>query len=208
MIPDYSPDPTLTPQQHRIISLLAAGNSITQAADSENLHRNTLANWRRTIPAFARELEFAQREQRQYWHEQAARLAPLAMQAIEDCLTNSDSSPSLRFRAATYIMKMLLDPNAKALQKHDTIPAELAAIDDQKLAWRKTAQNAQTCTTPEQEDPDEIFDIAESARISVQQAQNCTKPQPIRVTPQPGRNTPCPCGSNQKYKRCCIDKAA
>jgi hypothetical protein len=108
--PDYSPDPTLNPQQHRIISLLAAGNSITQVATSENLHRNTIANWRRTIPAFARELEFALREQRQYWHEQATRLAPLAMQAIEETLTNPKASPSLRFRAATLILKLLPTP--------------------------------------------------------------------------------------------------
>ena len=24
--------------------------------------------------------------------------------------------------------------------------------------------------------------------------------------PKPGRNDPCPCGSGQKYKRCCMDK--
>jgi SEC-C motif len=32
--------------------------------------------------------------------------------------------------------------------------------------------------------------------------------QPIRVTPQPGRNAPCSCGSGLKFKRCCIDKRA
>ncbi len=34
---------------------------------------------------------------------------------------------------------------------------------------------------------------------------NCTtaKPQPIRVTPQPGRNAPCSCNSGLKFKRCC-----
>jgi hypothetical protein len=204
---EYSPDPTLTPQQHRIVSLLAAGQSITQAADSENLHRNTIANWRRTIPAFARELEFAQREQRQYWHEQATRLAPQAIQAIEDCLTNPNSSPSLRFRAATLIVKLLTDPNTQSLKNHSPIPAELAAIDDQPRGFRKqmAAQNAQSCTAPPADAPEDIFDIAESARISVQHAQNCTKPQPIRVTPQPGRNAPCPCNSGQKYKRCCAN---
>ncbi|MFZ5433441.1 MAG: preprotein translocase subunit SecA [Calditrichota bacterium] len=29
------------------------------------------------------------------------------------------------------------------------------------------------------------------------------KPQPVRVTPQVGRNDPCPCGSGKKYKKCC-----
>jgi tetratricopeptide (TPR) repeat protein len=28
-------------------------------------------------------------------------------------------------------------------------------------------------------------------------------PQPVRVLPKVGRNSPCPCGSGKKYKRCC-----
>ena len=61
-IADYSPDPTLTEQQHRVIARLACGWSIHLAAKSEKLHRNTVGYWRRTIPAFARKLEFASRE--------------------------------------------------------------------------------------------------------------------------------------------------
>ena len=195
--PDYSPDPTLNPQQHRIISLLAAGNSITQVATSENLHRNTIANWRRTIPAFARELEFALREQRQYWHEQATRLAPLAIQAIEETLTNPKASPSLRFRAAALIIKMATDPNAKALKTRDTLPAELAAQDDQKLARRNEIAA----------EPRELASFVQPEQTP-EPAQTCTRPQPIRVPPQPGRNSPCPCKSGLKYKRCCISRAA
>lgn len=30
-------------------------------------------------------------------------------------------------------------------------------------------------------------------------------PAPRSVTDKPGRNEPCPCGSGQKFKRCCID---
>jgi len=29
------------------------------------------------------------------------------------------------------------------------------------------------------------------------------RPQTVRVTPKPGRNDPCPCGSGKKYKKCC-----
>lgn len=31
-------------------------------------------------------------------------------------------------------------------------------------------------------------------------------PQYIRDTPKVGRNEPCPCGSEKKYKNCCIYK--
>jgi len=61
-IADHSPDPTLTEQQHCVIARLACGWSITQAAKSADIHRNTVGYWRRTIPAFARKLEFASRE--------------------------------------------------------------------------------------------------------------------------------------------------
>lgn len=29
------------------------------------------------------------------------------------------------------------------------------------------------------------------------------KPKPVKVTPKPGRNDPCSCGSGKKYKKCC-----
>jgi hypothetical protein len=32
-------------------------------------------------------------------------------------------------------------------------------------------------------------------------------PTPRMTGPKVGRNDPCPCGSGQKYKRCCLDKA-
>ena len=31
-------------------------------------------------------------------------------------------------------------------------------------------------------------------------------PKPVRSTPQPGRNDPCPCGSGRKFKKCCLNK--
>ena len=37
---------------------------------------------------------------------------------------------------------------------------------------------------------------------------NPSKPQPIRVTPQPGRNELCPCNSGRKFKHCCLNKTA
>ena len=205
-IADYSPDPTLTEQQHRIIARLACGWSINSAAKSEKLHRNTVGYWRRTIPAFARELEFASREQRRYWQDEAVQLAGDAMQAIRECITDPKSSPSVRFRAATFIIKMATDSDQKALKAFSPLPAELEAIDGQTQGWRKEAQTSATAEpAPEPPAPTESENsgIVQSAKISVA-AQSAQKP--IRVTPQPGRNTVCPCGSGIKFKRCCLNK--
>jgi hypothetical protein len=198
---DFSPDLTLTPQQHRIITLLAAGNSLTQAAAAEDIHRNTIGYWRRTVPAFARELEFAIREQRLYWHEQATSLAPLAIQVIEECLTHPDSSPSLRFRAATFLLKLAIDPQAKAIKPFPTLAPEVEALSGQMLAWRKEMLTAVPPLPQRAETPA----FVQPAELS-EPEQKCTKVQPIRVAPQPGRNSQCPCGSNLKFKRCCANK--
>jgi len=200
-VADYSPDPTLTTQQHRIIALLASGCSTIQAAKVEKIHRNTIGYWRRTVPAFARELEFASHEQRRCWQDQAVELAPHAFQTIKEILADPKSSPSLRFRAATFIIKMATDPNQKALKAFSPLPAQLEAIDGQTQGWRKEALTdaAAPDTTPT-ENP-----VVQTTKIE-KTAQSCTKAQPIRVTPQPGRNEPCPCNSGIKYKRCCLNK--
>src|SRR5271163_4782135 len=124
----------LTPQQHRIIAAISTGSTITQAAAAENIHRNTIGNWRRTNPIFASELEFATQEHRQHWNEQVIALIPQAIQAIEDCLTNPKSSPSLRFRAAALIVKMAIQTKLGSF-----IPI---AQTDQEIQ-----EPAQECTT-------------------------------------------------------------
>jgi uncharacterized protein YecA (UPF0149 family) len=53
------------------------------------------------------------------------------------------------------------------------------------------------------EQEDEPAETTENVHNS---AQNCTAPpanQPVRRAPEPGRNSPCPCKSGMKYKRCC-----
>ena len=42
--------------------------------------------------------------------------------------------------------------------------------------------------------------------IKIQKIEPISKPTPIRVLPQPGRNEPCPCASGLKFKRCCLNK--
>jgi hypothetical protein len=193
---------TLTPQQNRIIAAISTGSTITQAAAAENIHRNTIGNWRRTNPIFAGELEFATQEHRQHWNEQVTALIPQAIQAIEDCLSNPKSSPSLRFRAAALIFK-----TATQTKLGSFIPMAQAGQEIQEPAQECTPEPelASFIPTPETHPAAEILNIGEPAKNLVH-AQNAQKPQPIRVTPQPGRNTPCPCNSGLKFKRCCLKR--
>jgi transposase-like protein len=183
--PDYSPDPTLTPQQHQVMNLLADGHSIIGAAAAAGISRNTIRNWRRCVPAFARELEFATREQALAWHEQALLLAPIATKTISDILNDPEASPALRLRAAIAILKMAADPQPKPLRAIPTAAAEMEAAHGELLAFRANS----------------------ASREKQIPAQSCTTTA-IRLAPEPGRNSLCPCGSGQKYKRCCSQSVA
>jgi len=211
-IPDYSPDPTLTPQQHRVLTLLACGNTITQAAAAVNIHRNTIGYWRRTHPVFAREQEYALREQRNYWHEQVTALIPQAIRAIEDCLTNPKSSPSLRFRAAALILKMATQP-----QLGSFIPVAQNAPEIPEPAQECTKGPELASFIPALEAAEFKENIDPASEIGDHlgaktgaAAQTCTNdtPRPIRLARQPGRNQRCPCNSGLKFKRCCVNQSA
>ena len=182
-LPDYSPDPTLTPDQHHILALLAEGNSITQAADAVSIHRNTVLNWRRSVSAFAREMEFAVREQALVWHEQATQLAPVAAVELEKLLTSPETPPAVRLRAALAILKIASEPKIQPLRAIVHTTVDLETTHGQILALKKVVQRVQ---------PPHIEN----------DAQSCTTGT-IRRPPEPGRNSTCPCGSGQKYKRCC-----
>jgi Homeodomain-like domain len=129
----YSPDPTLTPAQHDVLSLLAQGASITEAAAAADVHRNTVANWRRTVPAFARELEFAGRERSLFWHDQAANLAQKAIDVMTTILNDETAAPSLRLRVALKVVSMAADPKPEPMQPFPASAAQLEAVEGRVL---------------------------------------------------------------------------
>jgi len=194
-----SPAPALTPRQQSIVNKLAEGLSATQAAQAENIHRNTIANWRRTVPAFAREIDFAAREQSRRWHDEVVSLAPLALQVIREILTNPEASPSLKLRASLAVLKMAAQPEAA--------PEIVRPLENQIVQPENVHNSAQSCTPP----PELASFVPPAANPENlhKRAQSCTTqslpaaPRTIRRPPLPGRNSPCPCGSGSKFKRCC-----
>jgi hypothetical protein len=189
----YSPDPTLTPTQHHVLSLLAQGISTTEAAAAAGVHRNTVGTWRRTDPAFARELEFAARERSMFWHDQAAALAEKAVTVLSEILDDQTASPSLRLRAALKVIDMASDPQPGPMKPFPTSAAEAEAVHGRTLLLHSLMN--------EQEN-----EPAQSTENVQHSAQSCPAPstvQPVRRVPDPGRNSPCPCKSGLKYKRCC-----
>jgi transposase-like protein len=216
----YSPDPTLTPDQHHVLALLAEGRSITAAAEAVGIHRNTIRNWRRAVPAFAREIEFAVREQALVWHEQALDLAPKAAAVLEEILNDPAASPSIRLRAALAVLKMAAEPQPKSLRLFPTAAAEMEASHGEMLSWQATQANCAPENTKKPHNPAQSPSSSfASWRLGVKALEAAHREKfetpaqsrtisPVRKAPEPGRNSPCPCGSGQKYKRCCAFASA
>ncbi|MFQ5585475.1 MAG: SEC-C metal-binding domain-containing protein [Thermodesulfobacteriota bacterium] len=45
--------------------------------------------------------------------------------------------------------------------------------------------------------------IDQSIKQAIEESKSPKVLQPYKEKPKPGRNTPCPCGSGKKYKKCC-----
>ena len=191
----YSPDSTLTPTQHHVLSLLAQGSSINAAAAAAGIHRNTVANWRRVVPAFAREFEFAARERALFWHDEASGLVQKATEVLSAILNDETAAPSLRLRAALKVISM-----ATEIKPNPAFTAEVEAVHGQMLMQQVPEE-----ATEQADSASENVDIAQLAKNMHNPAQARTN-QPHRRPTEPGRNTPCPCGSGVKYKRCCANR--
>jgi SEC-C motif len=197
----YSPDPSLTPRQHHVLSLLAVGLSFSAAAEGAGVHRNTITNWRREIPSFATAFEKAARDQARAFQEEALDAVPLATQVILAILNDPATPPALRLRAAGMILKM----------------ADIKSAAQEREVLIDLQTGIRTITEEPAPDPEKVARLRaeiESTRAQIRAelekrcalesqipAQSCTIP--IRRAPEPGRNSLCPCGSGQKYKRCC-----
>ncbi len=166
-----------TAQQIRALEIISGGASISEAAYALEVHRNTIGNWRRNIPAFAQELDFAIAEQASYCHEQAISLAPRAIEILGTVMISQDSTPSLKSRIAISILKMASNPkNVHKPAQPPTAPSQPPADD-----------------APSNEDE---FSTVPPVPVAT---------QPTRKSREPGRNAHCPCNSGLKYKRCCAN---
>ena len=150
---------------------------------------NAPANWRRTVPAFARELDYARRERSLYWHDQATGLAQKAVELISTILHSESAAPSLRLRAALKILAIASDPQPAPMKPFPTSAAEAEAITGRSMILQTLTNESEN---------------SENLHNSAQSAQNCTI-QTSRRPPEPSRNALCPCKSGLKFKRCCAN---
>src|ERR1039458_9170383 len=100
----------LTLQQLQVVDALSNGATLTDAAAQAGIHRNTIANWRRSSDDFREALASAHHDRAALYRDRAVDLADLAFEALRKVLTNPQSSPSALLRAATFIIEKVATP--------------------------------------------------------------------------------------------------
>jgi len=98
----------LTTAQDQVLALLSAGSSISDAAESVGLHRNTVHNWVRSVPNFRLALARAREAKALYWREQAEQLVPAALDAIRAIMGDPKVPAGVRLKAAQSIMNIAM----------------------------------------------------------------------------------------------------
>jgi hypothetical protein len=92
----------LTSTQQQVLVSLANGSTMTAAAKEVGADRNTVSDWRRTIPEFRKSFAVAQYEQALYWREQLQSLGTLAITCLKQAMM--DNSGNLNLRAAVVVL--------------------------------------------------------------------------------------------------------
>jgi uncharacterized protein YecA (UPF0149 family) len=127
----------LTPVQLEILKHLANSFSLGEAAQQVGVDRNTIANWRRAIPAFNRELEQAMRDRALMNQEHLQALVYDAITALRQILQDEEASSSARLRAAQMVFKMTV---AKPEAEPVAAPQQAAEPAQEAESVHKLAQ--------------------------------------------------------------------
>ena len=177
---DSDTNTNLSPAQAQVIAALAQGRTITAAARDAGLHRSTIYNWLQNEPQFKTAVENAQREYVEILSDGMRDLAAAALDTLRRLLEDRSTPHAVRLRAALAILQRPHFPDQGwHLPERIEPPHQQKFLDD--LAEVQADYNAVR-----------VIDAIETAA-----KKDPAQPAPI------ARSAPCPCGSGNKYKRCC-----
>jgi hypothetical protein len=112
---------TLTSPQEQVLAQISAGSTISCAAQTAGVHRNTIHNWLRSAPAFRLALADAREAKAHYWREQAEEQAAAAIDTIRAIMTEPSLPAGVRLKAALSILNLAIAPPLQ--HPHDSAPA-------------------------------------------------------------------------------------
>ena len=93
----------LTPSQRLAVASLAAGKTVTAAAEAAGVSRTTLYEWK-DLPSFKAELNRSLAEQRDVIRGELLALATSAVRAIREMVESPETPPVIRLRACLAVL--------------------------------------------------------------------------------------------------------
>ena len=185
----------LSPLQVSVITALSAGASTLDAAAEAGIHRNTIFGWRRNNIAFQHALAHAHYDRALAAREKAEELLDRATETIRAILEDPKAPAGVRLRTALAILQIAITPPE---------PKKQVMLEIEKI---KTLTNTEPAPPPA---PQAIAPAPAVAPqpVNVQKTHKPAQQPQIRTAPAIGRNQLCPCGSQLKYKKCCLNKLA
>jgi AcrR family transcriptional regulator len=209
---DTIPNATLSPAQAHVIAALAQGRTITDAARDAGIHRTTIHHWFRTEPIFETAVQEAQREYVETLQDGMRDLAARAVETLRNLLDDPKTPPAVRLRTALAILQRPHFPaQGWHLPERIETPREQQVVDtlaeikaDYDVMRMTEAMQAHNPSVSEGASASEPIAHGASAPIvhSPSVSAGASSSQPI------ARSAPCPCGSGNKYKRCCGSASA
>ena len=195
---------------------LSEGMNSSNAAAQAGVHRNTIAFWRRNSLPFRESFAHAQYDRAMFFREKAEEMVDLAYQTIHDLLNDPKTSPSVRLKAAIFIIEKASTPPPPKeqvpldIEKIRISTSAPTTIDQNGQIVHPVHSNAQSpAPTPAPDAEAPTVENPPSVHNNAQNAQTPIRPVLSQMgTPKVGRNQTCPCGSGKKYKRCCLDHPA
>ncbi|HWR49866.1 MAG TPA: SEC-C metal-binding domain-containing protein [Bryobacteraceae bacterium] len=191
----------------KVAAALAQGMSVSAAARDAGIHRTTIHHWQRTSKEFCAAVEQARREFTESLHDDMLDLAHAAVRTLQDLLSNPDTPPAVRLKAALAVLHRPQFP------KRDwNLPARLETPRQQEVVDGMAELEADyhiVCMTDairKHDERDPTLPRPTVPRPSGSGGARSYEPGDSVYEPReahPARNAPCPCGSGQKYKRCC-----
>ena len=178
---------TLSTLQNDVVAAFAKGRTVTAAASAAGLHRATIYNWLKHDAAFAAAVRQAKEEYAANLRDQLKELSALALYTLGSILDDPSTPPGVRLKTALAILQRpQLPEQGWALPEPLNSQPEEQHIPEGKAALPKAAAEP---TKPEE--------------FPAKSPQSIRKIEPIPPQENIARNAPCPCGSGQKFKRCC-----
>jgi acyl-CoA thioesterase len=96
---------SLSDVQQQVVAALAEGRTITAAAAEVQLHRATIHNWLKDIPAFKTALKEAKSLYAARLRDEMTDLSATALDTVRTVLQDAQSPTSVRLRAALAILQ-------------------------------------------------------------------------------------------------------